>query len=109
MELHSLRGNIFETYIVSELVKACHNQRQEPPLYYWRDSQGHEVDVIIEDGENLVPIEIKSGQTVSSAMFKGLNYWRALDNTTSGMLILWWFRFLHQKWIQGVELVCRMN
>lgn len=87
MELHSLRGNIFETYIVSELVKACHNQGQEPPLYYWRDSQGHEVDVIIEDGENLFPIEIKSGQTVLSAMFKGLNYWRALDNTTSGMLI----------------------
>ena len=87
LELHSMRGAIFETYIISELVKSCHNMGVEPPLYYWRDSQGHEVDLLIEDGEKLFPIEIKSAQTISSSMFDGLDYWRKLDDGDSGMLI----------------------
>ena len=87
LELHSLRGHIFETYIISELYKSCYNMGVEPPLYYWRDSQGHEVDLIIEDGERLYPIEIKSAQTISTSLFDGLNYWCSLDKTNSGMLI----------------------
>ncbi len=58
----------------------------EPPLYYWRDSQGHEVDLLVEDGETLYPLEIKSGQTVNSFMFDGLNYWNKLVGTENGML-----------------------
>ena len=85
--IHSLRGAIFETYIVSELMKACYNQGVEPPLYYWRDSQGHEVDLLIEDGERLLPIEIKSAQTISSTMFEGLHYWNLQANQTGGILI----------------------
>ena len=87
LELHSQRGAIFETYIISELCKSCFNAGEEPPLYYWRDSQGHEVDLLIEDGESLYPVEIKSGQTVSGNMMSGLDYWCKLDGTDSGMLI----------------------
>ncbi len=87
LELHSQRGAIFETYIISELCKSCFNAGVEPPMYYWRDAQGHEVDLIIEDGENLYPIEIKSGQTVAGSMMSGLDYWRKLDGNDSGMLI----------------------
>jgi predicted AAA+ superfamily ATPase len=87
LELHSQRGAIFETFVVSELAKCCLNQGIEPPLYFWRDSQGHEVDLLVEDGERLYPIEIKSGQTVSGAMFDGLRYWQALDQGPDGMLI----------------------
>ena len=87
LELHSQRGAIFETYIISELCKSCFNAGEEPPLYYWRDSQGHEVDLLIEDGEELYPVEIKSGQTVSGNMMSGLDYWCKLDGTNSGMLI----------------------
>lgn len=87
LELHSQRGAIFETYIISEFRKACFNAGVEPPMYYWRDTQGHEVDLIIEDGEKLFPIEIKSGQTVSGSMFEGLDYWRKLDRSDTGMLI----------------------
>ena len=50
-------------------------------------AQGHEVDLLIEDGEKLYLIEIKSGQTVSANMMSGLDYWRKLDGTDSGMLI----------------------
>ena len=87
LEQHSLRGAIFETYIVSEFVKACCHRGIEPPLYYWRDSQGHEVDLLIENGETLFPVEIKSGQTVSGSMFDALNYWNKLDQGETGMLV----------------------
>ncbi len=53
---------------------------------FGRDSQGHEVDLLVGDGERLYPIEIKSGQTVSGTMFDGLRYWQALDQGPAGML-----------------------
>ena len=87
LELHSLRGAIFETFIISELVKSSYNAGIEPPFYFWRDSQGHEVDLLIENGEKLLPIEIKSGQTVASSMFSGLDYWQKLSQSEDGMLI----------------------
>ena len=87
LEVHSQRGAIFETYIISEFYKSAFNAGIEPPLYFWRDSQGNEIDLIIEDGEKLFPIEIKSGQTFSGSMLEGLNYWRSLDKSDDGMLI----------------------
>ena len=86
LALHSQRGAIFETYVVSELVKTCMNAGVEPPLYFWRDSQGHEIDLMVENGEDLFPIEIKSGQTVNGSMFDGLNFWRKLSGAEKGML-----------------------
>ena len=87
LEIHSQRGAIFETFVISELVKSSYNTGTEPPLYFWRDSQGHEVDLLIENGEKLFPIEIKSGQTVASSMFSGLSYWQELSQCNGGMLI----------------------
>ena len=62
---------------------------QEPPLYFWRDSTGHEIDVVIDKGLDLVPLEIKSGKTVASDFFKGLDYWKKLsgDSEKPGALI----------------------
>lgn len=84
---HSARGAIFETYVVSELIKNACNAGTEPPLYFWRDSAGHEIDLIIERGENLYPIEIKSGATVASDMFAGLKWWNNLTSGQSGALV----------------------
>lgn len=78
IETHPLRGNIFETFIVSELMKSFFNRGERPPLYFWRDSHGNEVDVIVEQGHRLTPIEIKSGRTVTREFFAGLEKWNAL-------------------------------
>lgn len=75
---HPLRGSIFETFIVSELVKSCLNRGERPALHFWRDSNGNEVDVIADVGTKLMPIEIKSGQTVNRDFFTGLKRWQAL-------------------------------
>lgn len=78
MMTHPLRGSIFETFVVSELVKSRFNQGERPNLYFWRDSNGNEVDVIVEQGTSLMPIEIKAGKTIARDSFAGLDKWRAL-------------------------------
>jgi predicted AAA+ superfamily ATPase len=77
---HAMRGAIFETYVVSELFKAFAHRGEAPPLYFWRDRTGHEVDVLIDTGKQLIPIEIKSGTTISDAFFQGLRYYMSLGS-----------------------------
>ncbi len=72
---HPLRGHIFETLIVSECMKGYLNRGETAPLHFWRDSNGNEVDLIVDVGTRLMPIEIKSGQTVNRDFFTGLKRW----------------------------------
>jgi len=78
METHPLRGNIFETLIISELIKSQRNRGELPAFYFWRDSNGNEIDLIVEQGSGLMPIEIKSGKTLARDSFAGLNKWCTL-------------------------------
>lgn len=83
LEHHPLRGNIFETFIVAELMKSRFNSGERPNLYFWRDSNGNEVDVIMEQGQKLMPIEIKSGKTIARDYFSGLEKWIAMAGDLS--------------------------
>ncbi|MBN2313553.1 MAG: ATP-binding protein [Sedimentisphaerales bacterium] len=78
LRIHALRGAVFESWVVSELLKTYYNDGVEPDIHFWRDSTGYEIDIIMDRGIELVPVEIKSGQTISSDSFKGLDYWRSL-------------------------------
>ena len=77
---HYLRGGLFESCVVSELVKQRFNQGKDSNCYFWRDNKGHEVDCILEQGGKVIPIEIKSGETLGSDFFSHLTYWRTLAN-----------------------------
>ena len=78
VETHPLRGNIFETFIVSELIKSRLNRGERPAFSFWRDSNGNEVDLIVERDNKLMPIEIKSGKTLTRDSLAGLEKWCAL-------------------------------
>lgn len=73
---HPLRGALFETLVVNELLKARCNAGLREPLHFWRDNIGTEVDVVIERGNDIAAIEIKSGPTVASDAFGALAKWR---------------------------------
>ena len=75
---HAARGAIFETWVVSEALKNFHNRGVEPDLYFWRDSAGHEIDLLIDQGTKQIPIEVKSGQTIATDFFADLDYWRMM-------------------------------
>ena len=72
---HPLRGSLFENYIVGEVIKAYRHHRLQPPLYFWRDRTGHEVDLVIEHAGTPHPVEIKSAQTVAPELAAGLRWW----------------------------------
>lgn len=75
---HPLRGQIFETFVISELRKGFLNVGEPPWFFFWRDSNGHEIDLLIETGRGLMPVEIKSGQTLNRDFFTGLERWTTL-------------------------------
>ncbi len=80
---HPLRGEIFETFIISELMKSRFNHGERADLYFWRDSNGNEVDVIFDQGGKLMPLEIKSGKTLTKESTAGLKKWIALTENNS--------------------------
>jgi hypothetical protein len=70
------RGPLFETLVVTEILKAHLNHRRDGNLYFWRDSNGHEIDLLVEAGGKLVPIECKAGATVAADWFPPLERFR---------------------------------
>ncbi len=79
LEVHPLRGALFENYVVAEVAKAYLHSRRTPPIYFWRDQGGHEVDLLVEEGTELQPVELKSGQTLSPSMLDTLGWWCRLS------------------------------
>ena len=76
---HPLRGALFETFVVSEVVKRQCNAGMPARLSYFRDNAGHEVDLLVSDGSRVIPVEIQAGQTVAGDSFKGLAYYAKLS------------------------------
>lgn len=70
-----MRGAIFESFMISEFIKARYNKGLPGNHYFWRDRSGNEVDLLIEEGDRLKPIEFKSGQTLNRDFFRGLEKW----------------------------------
>ena len=104
---HSSRGAIFESWVIAELYKSYYHAGKQPGMYYFRDSNDNEIDLLVDSGSKVLPIEIKSGQTINTDFFKGLEYWRKLtglldspaaliyggDNATcfKGVTVLPWY------------------
>lgn len=77
-------GSIFETFVISELLKSRANKGEPANLYFWQDKLGREVDCLIDKGRVIVPVEIKAGRTISQEYFKNLGYWCALSKCKKG-------------------------
>ncbi len=73
---HYNKGGLVEGFIIADFYKQYYHNGQEPGLFFWRDSAGHEIDCIIEESNRLVPIEIKAGETFSPRFFDALLYWK---------------------------------
>lgn len=82
---HSLRGALFETLVVNEFVKVRFHQGMPSNVYYWRDNIGTEVDMIIDAGGKLTPVEIKAGQTFTAEYLAALQKWAQYAGEESGI------------------------
>ncbi len=86
--VHSARGAIFESWVISEIYKSYYHTGKQPAMYYFRDSNHNEIDLLLEQGTKILPIEIKSGQTINTDFFKGLEYWRKLTEGANSPAVL---------------------
>jgi len=85
---HYAMGNIFENMIVIDVLKHLYNHGQRPDIFFYRDSNGREIDLLYERGEKIIPIEIKSSSTFHNSFLDGLSYWRKnIDSQMRGYVI----------------------
>lgn len=84
MSLHPMRGALFETWVVVELIKQRFNSGLPANMFFWRDNTGNELDLLIEHGGKLLPVEIKSGKTVTADFFTSLRKWSKLAGDEGG-------------------------
>lgn len=84
-----LRGALFENMVVMDLIKTQYNLGLDHYLYFYRDQQGHEVDLIYQKESQLIPIEIKSSKTFHPQFLKEIDYFSTLfpDKCKQGYVI----------------------
>jgi predicted AAA+ superfamily ATPase len=78
LETHAARGALFETWVVSELLKQRFNAGRPSDLFFWRDHVGQEIDIVIDTAAGLVPLEIKSGSTFAADWAVAMEKWGKL-------------------------------
>ena len=83
LDIHFAKGNLFENFIINNLLKSRFNTANTSNLYFWRDKHGKEIDCIIEKANSLIPVEIKSSSTYQKEHFKNMNYWNKLAENSN--------------------------
>ncbi len=78
LNTHPVRGNLFENMIVVEFLKHRYNQGKDANIYFYRDNQQKEVDIVQENAGKLSLFEIKSARDFHKDFLKGLNYFKKL-------------------------------
>lgn len=84
-----LRGSLYENLVIADIVKAALNKGIRPEIYFFRDSHGNEVDLLIREKGVLTPVEIESAATFSTDFVKGIERFKALGikRVTAGAVL----------------------
>lgn len=88
---HHFRGNLFENMLVAELIKQGYNRNDLSELYFWQESNGHEIDILLEksSGEILIG-EIKSAGTINASFFDNLAWFQQQTDVSVSEAYLWY-------------------
>lgn len=105
---HPLRGNLFENLVVMESLKYRYNRVLPENIYFFRDSKGNEIDLLMLSGGFPFPVEIKSGETLNPDYFKGFTYFDSVfpdsPHRGKGMLIYGEQRIETRRGIQVTDI-----
>lgn len=80
----AMNGAYFENFVISEICKSYYNAGKEPALYYYRDKEGQEIDLILEKDGILHPIEIKKAAIATKDMVENFSALQAVYPYTIG-------------------------
>jgi len=86
---HTARGPIFENWVVTETLKTATHQGWNPDLHFWRDVDGNETDLIASVRGRIAAIEVKSTETASPSLLRGLTYLRTHTDIQATYLLIY--------------------
>jgi len=84
LENGAMSGQIFETYVISEIIKSYQNAGQQPPIYFYRDTEKREIDLVFELDGKVYPVEIKK---TSSPTTLDSRHFSLLPNAEKGTIV----------------------
>ncbi len=84
-----LLGNLFENLVIVEALKTCYNKGEIPNLYFFRDKNGFEIDLIIDSKRTLTPIEIKSASTYNHSFATSLNKFKDFSEEVTNPTVIY--------------------
>lgn len=98
-----LRGHLYENMVIADIYKNVLNRGERVEMYFYRDTHGNELDLLLRQASQLVPIEIKSSSTFTPDFLKGIERFRALKaaDTAPGMVL---FNGDHQFEVRGIKV-----
>lgn len=76
LTVHFARGHLFENLIIAEIVKQLYQTGWTAELYFWQESNRHEIDLIVEKPDEIIAAEIKSGKTINASFFDNLEFFK---------------------------------
>lgn len=103
LSTHYLKGELFESMIISEIYKAYYNRHQRPEVYFWRDNTGHEVDALLEEASKVKALEIKSGATLHPRLLDGLKFFAKIGDDTIAKYLVYGGEEVQNR--QGVQVL----
>lgn len=105
IERDPLRGNLYENLLIMEVVKNLLNQGKQPQLYFFRDSKGNEVDLLVSSaGRSFTAIEIKSAATFQPEFVKGIDIFRKSVGADVKVNALLWYNGQRKTSYQGTKV-----
>ena len=87
LENSHFRGALFENYVIMELLKEKFNKASSSRFYYWKENNGLEIDLLIDAGKKIIPVEIKASSTFSESHIKNLQQWNKITGISGGLLL----------------------
>ena len=86
---HPLKGALFESFVVSEMLKNRFNSGKPDNLYFFRDHKGYEIDILCDNGQSIDIVEVKSGKTLNSDFFANLDFFKKMNPSTSSVSLVY--------------------
>lgn len=80
---HYLKGGLFENFVINEFIKHRLNEGKKPNAFFWLSKDQKEIDLVIDRGSTLTPVEIKAGKTRNASLFNNLRYWQKITGDTA--------------------------
>ncbi len=87
LETSHFRGALFENYVMMELLKEKFNTGSPAGFYYWRENNGLEIDLLIDTGKKIIPVEIKASATFAESHIKNISQWNKITGNSGGVLL----------------------